>query len=59
MIQSFRSEMKEHFCSLGCEAKGEPCDLCTGQRKKIEEDKLRAEGKPTLKYSPFAALLKK
>lgn len=51
--------MNDHFCSLECKTKGEPCDLCVAQRKKREEDKLRAEGKPTLKFNPFAALLKK
>lgn len=50
--------MKEHFCSDRCEITGEPCDLCMAQRRKKADDKALAEGKPTLKYNPFATLLK-
>jgi hypothetical protein len=50
------SSEKEHWCSEACEEAMKPCDLCLAQRRKRESDKNLSEGKPTLKYNPFAGL---
>jgi len=54
------TKLGEHFCSIDCST-GEraPCDLCLAQRKKMQEDELRKQGKPTLQHNPFAAALAK
>ena len=57
IMNAVRSDMKEHYCSLMCEETQTPCDLCQGQRRKIEEDALRAANKPTLRHNPFEKLL--
>ena len=44
------------FGTEACEEAMKPCDLCLAQRRKRESDKNLGEGKPTLKYNPFAGL---
>jgi hypothetical protein len=51
--------VSEHFCSLPCELSREPCDLCLAQRRHKTSQKDLEEGRPTLRYNPFANLLKK
>lgn len=46
----------DHFCSLPCELNREPCPLCLEQRRSDEERQKPEEGKPSLKFRPFAAL---
>lgn len=50
--------MNRHFCCNDCRKNGDPCDLCLAQRRKILDDQLRADAKPTLTHQPFAKLLK-
>lgn len=49
----------DHYCSKTHEAKKKACDLCLMQRRRMREERLLKQGKPTLVHRPFAALLGK
>lgn len=52
-------EVSAHFCSPKCQADQVPCDLCLAQRRKHQVDLDIACARPTLRYNPFAELLKR
>lgn len=48
--------MKKHFCSKTCERANAQCGLCMSQIRKMNDDRARAEQRPTL-YATMGDIL--